>query len=66
AVRDAGAGEVIFAGDLTADAVTEQARRILGDESYRDAARKVAAEIAAMPDPAETAARLPQFTTRPA
>ncbi|MFD1277041.1 hypothetical protein ACFQ51_50290 [Streptomyces kaempferi] len=53
---------MIFAGDLSADAVTEQARRILGDESYRDAARKVAAEIAAMPGPAETAARLPQFT----
>lgn len=43
-------------------AVTAQARRILGDETYRDAARKVATEIASMPAPTETATRLPQFT----
>ncbi|MFE3416626.1 glycosyltransferase [Streptomyces mirabilis] len=62
AVRDAGAGELVHAADLTAGAVTAQARRILGDETYRDAARKVATEIASMPAPTETATRLPQFT----
>ncbi|MFD5144221.1 glycosyltransferase [Streptomyces sp. NPDC058401] len=59
ALHAVGAGEVVF--DLSADAVTENARRILGDESYRDAARKVAAEIAAMPDPEAVAARLPDL-----
>nr|WP_248297488.1 nucleotide disphospho-sugar-binding domain-containing protein [Streptomyces sp. S1D4-11] len=63
AVRDAGAGEVVLAADLTVSAVTAQARRILGDETYRDAARKVATEIASMPAPTETATRLPQFAT---
>jgi UDP:flavonoid glycosyltransferase YjiC (YdhE family) len=61
AVRSAGAGEVVPAAELTPAAVTEQARRILSDEAYRDAARKVAAEIAAMPDPTETTARLASF-----
>lgn len=59
AVQAAGAGEVVF--ELTAEAVTVHARRILGDDSYRDAARKIAAEIAAMPDPAEIAAKLPAY-----
>jgi UDP:flavonoid glycosyltransferase YjiC (YdhE family) len=61
AVRDAGAGEVVFADEFSADSVTEAVRRLRSDEAYRDGARKVAAEIAAMPDPAETAARLPQL-----
>ncbi|MFI5986696.1 glycosyltransferase [Streptomyces sp. NPDC051555] len=59
AVRDAGAGEVLF--ELSAEAVTEHARKILGDPGYREAAGKIAAEIAALPDPAEIAARLPEF-----
>ncbi|MEU5825522.1 glycosyltransferase [Streptomyces sp. NPDC047803] len=61
AVRDAGAGEVVFAPDLTADAVTEAARGLLASESARVGARKVADEIASMPLPAETVKRLAEF-----
>ncbi|MET9958580.1 nucleotide disphospho-sugar-binding domain-containing protein [Streptomyces sp. NPDC006326] len=59
AVHAAGAGEVVF--DLTAETVTEYARRILGDDGYREAARKIAAEIASLPGPDEIAAKLPSF-----
>lgn len=59
ALKHAGAGDVVF--ELSAEAITDSARRILADESYRDGARKIAAEIAAMPDPSEVAARLPDF-----
>ena len=55
------AGEVVFAPDLTADAVTEAARGLLASESARVGARKVADEIASMPLPAETVKRLAEF-----
>ncbi|MFG3155491.1 glycosyltransferase [Streptomyces sp. NPDC048219] len=61
AVHAAGAGEYVLAGDLTPQAVHDAARRLLADDSYRTGARKVAEEIAAMPDPAATAARLPDL-----
>ncbi len=60
-VRGTGAGDVLAPADLSAEAVTAGAKRILAEDAYRDAARKVAAEIAAMPEPAETAARLGEF-----
>ncbi|MGW3151057.1 glycosyltransferase [Streptomyces sp. NPDC001177] len=58
AVAAAGAGEVVLAADQSPEAVTEATRRLLAEEGYRVSARKVAAEIAAMPDPAENVARL--------
>jgi hypothetical protein len=58
AVAAAGAGEVVLAADQSPEAVTEATRRLLAEEGYRVAARKVAAEIAAMPDPAENVAKL--------
>ncbi|MEU6105776.1 glycosyltransferase [Streptomyces flaveolus] len=61
AVHAAGAGEYVLAPDLSPQAVHAAARRLLADESYRTGARKVAEEIAAMPDPATTAARLPDL-----
>jgi UDP:flavonoid glycosyltransferase YjiC (YdhE family) len=61
AVHAAGAGEYVLAPDLTPQAVHDAARRLLADESYRTGARKVAEEIAAMPDPAATAAKLPDL-----
>ncbi|MER6347559.1 glycosyltransferase [Streptomyces sp. NPDC001595] len=56
AVRDAGAGRTLLAEEVSVDAVTEEVRRLLTDDAHRDAARSVAAEVAAMPEPAETVA----------
>ncbi|GGJ51505.1 glycosyltransferase [Streptomyces brasiliensis] len=58
AVAAAGAGEVVLGPDQSADAVTQATRRLLSEESYRVAARKVATEIAAMPDPAQNVTKL--------
>ncbi|UOZ08355.1 glycosyltransferase [Amycolatopsis sp. WQ 127309] len=57
ALVTAGAGLRLLPGELSADAVTEQARRL---PSCRDAARAVAAEIAATPSPDEVARELPK------
>ncbi|MEV6639730.1 glycosyltransferase [Amycolatopsis sp. NPDC051371] len=54
----AGAALRLLPGELSADAVTEQARKA---PSLRDAARVVAEEIAAMPSPAEVARELPKY-----
>ncbi|WP_206785436.1 glycosyltransferase [Amycolatopsis sp. MtRt-6] len=53
----AGAALRLLPGELTADAVAEQARKA---SSCRDAARAIAAEIAAMPSPDEVARELPK------
>jgi UDP:flavonoid glycosyltransferase YjiC (YdhE family) len=52
ALVSAGAAVRLLPGELSADAVTEQARKA---SSCRDAARVIAAEIAAMPSPDEVA-----------
>ena len=62
AVAGAGAGRMLPAAKLSAQAIEAEVRALLADGAYRDAAGKVAAEIAAMPGPAETAARLAEFT----
>jgi UDP:flavonoid glycosyltransferase YjiC (YdhE family) len=54
----ADAGLRLLPDELTADAVTEQARK---SSSCRDAARAIAAEIAAMPSPDEVARELPKY-----
>ncbi|HET6705682.1 glycosyltransferase [Amycolatopsis sp.] len=53
----AGAAERLLPGELSADAVAEQARKA---SSCRDAARAIAAEIAALPSPDEVARELPK------
>ncbi|KDN20299.1 glycosyltransferase [Amycolatopsis rifamycinica] len=53
----AGAAVRLAPGELTADAVAEQARKA---SACREAARAIAAEIAAMPSPAEVARELPK------
>jgi UDP-N-acetylglucosamine:LPS N-acetylglucosamine transferase len=58
ALRAAGAGLILLPGELSADAVTEQVRKL---QSCRDAARALAAEIAAMPSPDEVARELPKY-----
>ncbi|WP_410615652.1 glycosyltransferase [Amycolatopsis sp. lyj-109] len=57
ALLAAGAALRILPGELTADAVAEQARKA---SSCRDAARASAEEIAAMPSPDEVARELPK------
>jgi UDP:flavonoid glycosyltransferase YjiC (YdhE family) len=61
AVIAAGVGARLLAADITADAVEEKARHLLTDSAVRDAARVLAAEVAAMPSPADVAAQLPDF-----
>ncbi len=56
--RAIGAGRMLMPDELTGDAVRDAVVALLEDGSYRDAARGVAAEIAAMPSPAEVVALL--------
>jgi len=58
AVAAAGAGRVVMPDDLSEVAVREAAHALFDDPSYLDAARAVAAEIAAMPSAAEVAEQL--------
>lgn len=54
----AGAALRLLPGELSADAVTEQVRKL---PAHRAAARAIAAEIAAMPSPDEVARELPKY-----
>ncbi len=58
ALLAAGAATQLLPGELSAEAVAEQARKAA---SCRDAARAIAAEIAAMPSPDEVARELPVY-----
>jgi UDP:flavonoid glycosyltransferase YjiC (YdhE family) len=62
ALASTGAG--LRLDEVSADAVTEHARTLLRDSAPRDAARALAAEIAAMPGPAEVARQLPGYAGR--
>jgi UDP:flavonoid glycosyltransferase YjiC (YdhE family) len=53
AVQAAGAGTRVLPHSLDEDAIAEAASALLGDVSAREAAGSLAAEIAAMPSPAE-------------
>jgi UDP:flavonoid glycosyltransferase YjiC (YdhE family) len=54
----AGVGIALDAGDRTPAAVATATRTVLDDPAYRAAARRVAAEIEAMPEPASLVPRL--------
>ena len=58
AVAKAGAGVVLRPGEATPAAVTSALHAVLGANGYRHAAAEVAAEIAAMPSPADVVPRL--------
>ncbi|MEV6875435.1 nucleotide disphospho-sugar-binding domain-containing protein [Amycolatopsis sp. NPDC051128] len=62
AVLAAGVGDRLLGAEVTADAVASKAGHLLTDLSVRDAARTLAAEVAAMPSPADVAAQLPTLT----
>jgi UDP:flavonoid glycosyltransferase YjiC (YdhE family) len=58
ALVSAGAARCLLPGELSADAVTEQARKL---PAHRDAARAIAEEISRMPSPDEVARELPKY-----
>lgn len=58
AVTNAGAGDWLSGEEFGPGAVTAKVRSLLADDSVRGAARRVAADIAAMPSPEDTVQRL--------
>jgi UDP:flavonoid glycosyltransferase YjiC (YdhE family) len=63
AVSAVGAGRLLLAEDVSAEAVEAEVRTLLTDGAYREAARRVAQEIEAMPGPADTVARFAEFVS---
>jgi UDP:flavonoid glycosyltransferase YjiC (YdhE family) len=61
AVSAAGAGRLLIGEDVSAEAVEAEVRALLTDGAHREAARRIAQEIEAMPSPAETVARFAEF-----
>jgi len=59
-----GAGRQIRPEELTAEVVGSAVVRVLGDMAYRNQARRLAAEIAAMPGPDEVVRRLEELAAR--
>jgi UDP:flavonoid glycosyltransferase YjiC (YdhE family) len=53
AVMQAGAGRTLPRTDASRQRLHGELRQLLGDASYRNAAQRIAAEIAAMPSPAQ-------------
>ncbi|MCZ0978223.1 glycosyltransferase [Streptomyces diastatochromogenes] len=62
AVTAAGAGRLLIGEDVSAAGVRAEVHTLLTDTAHRDAARAIADEIAALPDPAATVARFAEFT----
>ncbi|MFE2753032.1 glycosyltransferase [Actinosynnema sp. NPDC059335] len=58
-VAEAGLGDRLVGADVTSEAVTATAERLLADEAVRAAARAIADEVAAMPSPHDVARALP-------
>ncbi len=56
-----GLGDQLVGDQVTTEAVADRARRLLTDSVVRAAAKAIAAEVAAMPSPAEIAARLAEY-----
>ncbi|ANN15689.1 glycosyl transferase [Amycolatopsis orientalis] len=64
ALSAAGAALRLLPTEITADAIADQAQKLLphyGNTAHRDAARAIAEEIARMPSPAEVARDLPSW-----
>ncbi len=63
-ISGAGAGAALPDGDVTPSAVRALVEELLADPAYAANARRLAAEIAAMPGPAHTVARLEELVGR--
>ena len=61
AVAEAGAGEQVLPDEFDADRVATSVKRLLDEDGFTDATRRIAAEIAEMPTADDVAARLPEF-----
>ena len=61
AVTGAGAARTLRGDEVTAEAVTAAAKELLSDADVAARVAALAEEVAAMPSPAEVAARLPDF-----
>lgn len=61
AVSATGAGRALIGEEVSAKAVETEMRILLTDPSYQEAATRVAEEIGALPGPADTVARFPEF-----
>jgi UDP:flavonoid glycosyltransferase YjiC (YdhE family) len=64
ALLDSGAGRRLLPEEITSESVAGAVRALLGEPGYREAARGLADEIAAMPDPAERVRTLEQLSPR--
>jgi len=62
AVLGIGVGDRLLGEDVNSAAIAAKAAELLADNAARDASRAVAAEVAAMPSPADVARRLPEFS----
>lgn len=60
-VLSVGAGTRLLPDEFGAEALAMEVKKVLAEPSYREAAGTIAEEIAAMPAPADVAARLPEF-----
>ncbi|NUT46500.1 MAG: glycosyltransferase family 1 protein [Saccharothrix sp.] len=60
-VTAAGMGDQVLGEEFTAEVIAAKARRLLTDDAARDAARAMAAEVAAMPSPHDVAGVLPDY-----
>ncbi|XVS61163.1 glycosyltransferase [Actinosynnema sp. CA-299493] len=60
-VAGAGLGDQLLGAEVTAEAITAKARRLLTDEAVLGAARAIADEVAAMPSPHDVARTLPDY-----
>jgi UDP:flavonoid glycosyltransferase YjiC (YdhE family) len=65
AISSVGAGIALMPGKATGDAVRTAVEQLLAQESYRRAARRLRASIAAMPSPAEVSAVLEEWGSQP-
>ncbi|WNV88713.1 glycosyltransferase [Umezawaea sp. Da 62-37] len=61
-VTAAGLGDQVLAADLAVEVIATKARRLLTDEAVHEAARAMAAEVAAMPSPHDVARGLADHT----
>jgi UDP:flavonoid glycosyltransferase YjiC (YdhE family) len=65
ALLDSGAGRRLLPEEITPESVAEAVRALLTEPGYREAARALAGEIAAMPSPAETVPELEGLAAGP-
>ena len=64
ALLDTGAGRRLLPEEISPPAVADAVQALIDDPAYRESARVVAAEIAAMPEPARTVPKLERLAAR--